>query len=104
MQSPLLYQLKFTDIQVYWDVRPCEIMKTLLTPGYNMPEVVDLVQDPHTHFYIINLPIATAAYPRRHESSSNIQSISRHHVTAHQNALHYRYMEQFLDILYIIPP
>jgi hypothetical protein len=24
MQSSLLYQLKFIDVQVYWDVRPCE--------------------------------------------------------------------------------
>ena len=91
IQSSNLYQLKLIDIQVYWDVRPCESMKRLLSPcsGYNKSEIVDLVQDTDTQFHIINLPIATAPYPRRHETSSNIQSISRLHVAAHRNALHY---------------
>jgi hypothetical protein len=77
-------------------------MKRLLTPSsrYNNFEVVDLVQDTDTQFHITNLLIATAPYPRRHESSSNVQSISRLHVTAHQNAMHYIYIEQFLHIHY----
>jgi hypothetical protein len=76
--------------------------KRLLTPcsGYNKSEVVDLVQDTDTQFHITNLPIITAPYPSRHKSSSNIQSISRLNVTAHQKALHYRYIEQFLDTHY----
>jgi hypothetical protein len=97
----LLYHLKLTYVQVYWDVRPCG-GKKLLTPcsGCNKSEVVDLVQDTDTQFHITNLPIATAPYPSRHESSNNIQSISRLNVTAHQKAMHYRYIEQFLDTHY----
>jgi len=63
MQSSLLYQLKLTDVQVYWDVRPCE--KRLLAPfsGYKKSEVVDLVQDTDTQFHFTKFTDCHGAIP-----------------------------------------
>ena len=65
MQSFFLYPLKLIDIQIYWDVRPCESMKRLLTPcsGYNKFEVLRLVQDTGTQFHITNFIDRHGAIP-----------------------------------------